>query len=422
MITHRLTTVLSVALSAIVLLAGFAASADWPTWRGPNADGVAPEGHPPTKWGEDKNVKWKVKVEGTGDSTPVIWGDKIFMTTAIPQAKGSKVPFKFNLLCLDRETGDMLWERTVREEVPHEGHHPSSSLASYSPVTDGEHVWVSFGSRGLHCYDLDGNHQWSAELIKLMTRNAFGEGSSPAIAGDAIIVVADHEGDSKIFSFNKLTGEKNWEKDRDEMTSWATPLPVMVDGKLQIVTSATNLIRSYDAATGDVIWQCEGQTPNAIPSPVAGFGNVYCASGYRGASLQAIKLGHTGDLSGTDAISWEVNKDTPYVASPLLYGDKIYVTRGLGGNISCYDARTGEIIFQREKLEGIRQIYASPVGAGGYVYVTGRKGTFKVLEHGDRFKVVETNQLDDGFDGSPVVIGDELYLKGDTYLYCIAES
>jgi len=406
---------------ALAAVLSTAAAADWPQWRGPNADGVAPEGNPPIKWSEKKNVKWKVKVDGSGDSTPIIWGDKIFITTAVPQGTGRGVPFKFNLLCLNRTDGSTLWERTVREEVPHEGHHPTSSLASYSPITDGEHVWVSYGSRGLHCFDLDGNPKWSADLIQMQTRNAFGEGSSPAIAGDSIVVIADHEGDSKIFSFNKLTGEKLWEQDRDEMTSWTTPYPVTIDGKLQVITSATNFIRSYDAATGDVIWKCEGQTLNAIPSPVVGFGNVYCTSGYRGAALQAIKLGGSGDLTDTDSVVWEVNKDTPYVSSPLLYDDKIYVTRGLGGDISCYNAQTGEPIFEREKLEGIRQIYASPVGAGGYVYVTGRQGTFKVLEHSDRFKVVQSNKLDDFFDGSPVVIGDELYLKGDTHLYCIAE-
>jgi len=416
---------------------GDVADSHWPTWRGPNSDGVAVQGNPPVTWSETENVKWKVALAGSGDSTPVIWGDRIFVTTAValgdeppPPERRTRghatpkpaVPYKFNLICLNRLTGEVIWERTVREEVPHEGHHPSSSLASYSAITDGEHVWVSFGSRGLHCYDLDGNHVWSTDLIVLRTRNSFGEGSSPALAGDAIVVVADHEGDSKIFAFNKNTGKLLWETDRDEHTSWATPLPVQVGDTLQVITSATSLIRSYDVKTGELIWQCSGQTLNAIPSPVVGFGNVYCTSGYRGAALQAIKLGRTGDLSGSDAIAWEVNKDTPYVSSPLLYDDRIYVTRGLGGDISCYQASTGKPLFERQKLEGIRQIYSSPVGAGGRVYIAGRHGTTKVIEHADSFNILATNVLDDGFDASPVVIGDEIYLKGETHLYCISEQ
>ena len=247
------------------------------------------------------------------------------------------------------------------------------------------------------------------------------EAAAVALAGDAIIVLADHEGDSKIFAFNKDTGKLLWENDRDEMSAWTTPMPVTIDGAMQVITSATNLIRSYDVKTGELIWQCSGQTLNAIPSPVIGFGNVYCASGYRGASLQAIKLGSKGDVSDSDAISWQVNKDTPYVASPLLYEDRIYVTRGLGGWVSCYDAKSGRPIFEREKLEGVRQIYASPIGAGGRVYIAARGGLTTVISQTGGFKVLAKNTLDDGFDASPVVIGDELYLKGLKNLNCNAE-
>ena len=414
----------------------------WPNWRGPNSDGVAVSGNPPIEWSETKNVKWKVPIPGSGDSTPVVWGDKIFVTTAVPESAESPratatpepgrrgpptVPapsgnILFNLMCLNRGTGELIWQQTVRREIPHEGHHPDSSLASYSPVTDGELIWVSFGSRGLHCYDLDGKFIWNADLTTMHTRNGFGEGSSAALAGDAVVVVADHEGDSKIFAFNKRTGELLWEKDRDEPTSWATPLAIDVNGVTQVVTVATNYTRSYNAATGELIWQCSGMTVNSIPSPVVGFGNVYCASGYRGSALQAIEIGATGDVSESDTIVWEVNKDTPYVTSPLLYGDRIYVTRGLGPDISCFDAKTGKPIFERQKLEGIRQIYASPIGAADRVYVMGRRGTAKVLANSGKFEVLATNVLDDSFDGSPVVVGDELYLKGDHYLYCIAEK
>lgn len=433
----RMMTSLLVALGVVVGAQGDVAAENWPAWRGPAANGLVPSGDPPIEWSEKKNIKWKVALPGSGSSTPAIWGDKILLTTAVqmgeePQVEDRrrdrgvpKVPtvtYRFNIVCLARETGEVLWERTAIEAVPHEGHHPTGSYASYSPVTDGRYVWASFGSRGLHCYDLDGNRQWSADLLQMETPNSFGEGSSPILVGDAIIVVMDHEGASKIFAFNKTTGDLLWAKDRDERTSWATPLAVNVNGRTEVITLGADRIRSYDPRSGDIIWQSEGLEDDVIPSPVAGHGLLYCATGYLQPKLRAIELGRTGDLSGSDAIKWEINRDTPYVSSPLLYDDRIYVTRGLAGNLSCYDARTGEPIYVREKIEGLKQIYASPIGVAGRIYIADRKGTTVVLEHSDTINVLAINVLDDGFDASPVVIGDELYLKGRTNLYCITRK
>jgi len=417
-----------------------AESADdfWPDWRGPEGTGAAVKGNPPITWSETENIKWKVELPDAGDCTPVIWGDKIFIQTAIatkddPDAKIPKdagreiftktptVPYSFGVMCLDRATGETLWETELLQSTPHEGHHNSSSFASYSPVTDGEHVWVNFGSRGLHCLTVDGDCIWSAELTEMLTIRGFGEGSSPAIVGDAVIVVCDHEGDSKIFAFNKLTGEKLWEKDRDEPSTWATPMPVVVDGKAQVITSGSTAVRSYDPETGDIIWQCSGLAPGALPSPVLGHGMVYCMTGYETKALMAIELGGTGDLSATDAVKWSLGENTPYVASPLLYGDRLYFSSGMRGTLSCYDAKTGEPHYEVEKLKGLRMVYSSPTGANGHVYVSGRKGTTVVLKDSDEFEIVATNVLEDGIDASPVVVGDELFLRGEKYLYCIAE-
>jgi outer membrane protein assembly factor BamB len=415
----------------------------WPTWRGPDATGAASKGNPPVTWSETQNIKWKVKVPGKGSSSPVIWGDRIFFQTAIrtdrkgtisaeemerrenrPVFEGVQVPrniYKFDLVCLDRNTGRILWQKTAREEMPHEGHHPSHGFASYSPVTDGAHVWASFGSRGLHCYDVDGNHKWSVDLGRMTIDDAVGEGSSPALAGDAAIVVMDHEAGSSITAVNKETGEKIWRKDRDEPTSWPTPLTVEVDGQLEVVTSAPNRVRSYDAKTGDVIWECEGLQMNAIPSPVSGFGKVFCTSGFRDNILEAIELGRTGDLTGTDAISWRVNEATPYIPSPLLYGDKLYVCWGNRPVISCYQAETGKANFVKQRLEGLKEIYASPVGAADRVYFVGREGKTAVIKRSEKLEVLAVNTLDDEIDASPAVVGDELFLKGKTHFYCIAE-
>lgn len=421
----------------------FCASVDdnWPSWRGPTGNGVATKGNPPTTWSDTENIKWKVKIPGKNSSTPVVWGNKLFLQTAVSTAEEAsapaapqggrrrghsaptpKSPYLFNVVCIDRLSGEVIWQKTAAEATPHEGHHPTGNFAPYSPITDGEKLWTSFGSRGLYCYDLDGNLQWRADLMQMKIKLNFGEGSSPTLAGDNVIVVMDHEAGSKIFAFNKDTGEKVWERDRNERTSWASPLTVEVDGRIQVITNATNTIRSYDAETGDVVWECSGLTANSIPSPVIGFGNVYCMSGFRGHALKAIELGHKGDLTDSAAIKWEVGESTPYVASPLLIGDRLYLTADLRPSLSCYDAKTGKAHFVAEKLEGLKQIYASPIGANGRIYISDREGTTVVINAADTLEVLATNVLDDGFDASPVVIGNELYLNGMNYLYCIAES
>jgi len=446
----RITQTLTISILVVALLTGgiFAAgSAEdyWPAWRGPRSSGVAPTGKPPLTWSETENVKWKVAIPGAGTSSPIVWADKILFLTAIEtdrqgtpepaQASGSgaaaPAPFhggkapknihKFDLVCLDRATGRTLWQKTAREEVPHEGHHPDHGFASYSPVTDGEHVWASFGSRGVHCYDLDGKPKWSRDLGRMRAKMMFGEGSTPALAGDALIVVMDHEGESYIHALDKGTGRTLWKQAREEMTSWATPVAAEVGGKTQVIVSATSFVRGYDVQTGDVLWQCAGQTANVIPSPIAAFGMAFCTSGFRGSALHAIELGRTGDLTGTDAIRWQVSKGTPYVPSPVLYEDKLYVCSVNNAVVSCYQAETGQANFVEQRLEAVKGIYASPVGAAGRVYFVGREGVTQVISNSGRFEILATNTLDEKFDASPAIAGNDLFLKGKQHLYCIAE-
>jgi outer membrane protein assembly factor BamB len=295
-------------------------------------------------------------------------------------------------------------------------------MASYSPVTDGKLVWVNFGTRGVHCFDVDGNNVWSTDLIPHFTIRSFGEGSSPALVEDTIIVVADHEGQSKIFAFDKDTGDVRWEKARDETTSWATPMPVMVDGRYQVVVNGTKQIRSYDLETGDIVWECSGLTILAIPSPVISDGKVFCTTGYQGQVMMALNLDGKGDITESDSVVWKIEEGTPYISSPLLYNGRIYMFDSLKANLSCYEASTGKPIYVKEKLEGLKQVYASPIGAAGRIYASDRKGTTIVLKESDSIEVLATNTLEDKFDASPVVVGDELYLKGAKYLYCIAKS
>ena len=423
-------TVIAICLAPIVAFAG----PNWPNWRGPNGDGIVNEGNPPITFSETENIKWKVAIPGESESTPVIWGDRIFIQTAVATAEepdtGKRrraslpptVPWQFKLLCLDKNTGELIWERTAAEAIPHQGQHDHSSFSSFSPVTDGKLVWVSFGSQGLHCYDFDGNKRWEDELIEMEINMSFGEASSPALIGDTIVVVADHEGDSKIFAFNKDTGELRWEKDREEGSTWATPFGVDVNGKTQVITSGIDAIRAYDLESGEVVWHATGLTTAAIPTPIAGHGRVYCATGYQGYSMMAITLGGTGDLNNTDSIAWQLDRGTPYVNSPLLYGDIIYAIEGVQPKLSAYRASNGEVLIDRERVAGMKMVYASPVGVAGRIYMADRHGTVVVFKHGETFEVLATNKLDEGFDASPVVVGDTLFLKGEKSLYCIEEG
>lgn len=408
----------------------------WPSWRGPLGTGAAPQGDPPTEWSETKNVKWKVALPGRGHATPVVWGERIFVTTAIPVAAAPAPPpaedgrmgrvqpagaVRFVVLALDRETGKVLWERTAREAVPHEGTHADGSWASASPLTDGELVFASFGSEGLYAYDLDGTLKWSKDLGDMATRNAFGEGSSPALAGDALIVNWDHEGEDFIVALDKKTGEERWRKGRDEPTSWSTPVVVEQGGRAQVIVAATNQTRSYDAATGELLWQLPGMTLNVIPTPVASDGLVYLISGFRGNMLQAVRLAEAkGDLAGTPAVAWTYDRDTPYVPSPVLAGGVLYFLKSNTGTLSALDAATGAVKYGPLRLAGIEGVYASPVAAAGRLYVVGREGATVVVKTGAEHEVLATNTLDDHFDASPVVAGDELLLRGSKHLYALA--
>jgi outer membrane protein assembly factor BamB len=235
-------------------------------------------------------------------------------------------------------------------------------------------------------------------------------------------VVADSEDQSWIYAFNKTTGDLLWKKQRDESTSHATPVVVTVGGQLQVIVSATNKIRSYDVKTGDVVWECGGMTRNVIPTPVVGFDMVFCTSGFRGSMLEAIKLGKTGDLTGTDAVAWQVKEATPYVPSPMLYGQRLYLFSVNDAVLSCYDARTGKPYYTKQKLDQIKNIYASPVGANENIYCVGRSGVTYVLKNADTHEVVSVNKLDDNIDCTPAIVDNEIFLKGKQYMYCIAEK
>ena len=270
---------------------------------------------------------------------------------------------------------------------------------------------------------MQGNLQWEKDLGDMAIKMSFGEGSSPVLYGDVIILNWDHEGDSFIITLDKRTGEMVWRTDRDESTSWATPIVVEHNGNPQIIVNATHRTRSYDLATGKMLWECSGMTANTIPSPVTADGIVYVTSGFRGNALQAIRLADAeGDITGAAAVVWEYDRDTPYVPSPLLYGDTLYFLKHNKGVLSAFNASTGEAYYGPERLEGIAEVYASPVGASGRIYIASRDGVTLVIKHGSTFEVLAENVLDDGFNASPAIVDKEIFLRGNKSLYCIASD
>ncbi len=412
---------------------------NWHQWRGPRADGTAPHGKPPLKWDDQTNIRWKTALPGLGSATPIVWGDLIFVLTAVdtgrqaapadipkpdPRFRKQTVPpttyHQFLVLAIERNSGKVRWQQVAAEAVPHEGHHPTHSYAASSPTTDGKFLYVSFGSFGLYGYDFAGKLQWKrTDLPRLETRYGWGEGASPTLHGDALIVPRDQEGASFLIVLDAHTGKTRWKVEREEVTTWATPLVVDYRGRTQVIVPATKRIRSYDLADGRVIWECGGLTVNCIPSAVRFGDSVICLSGYRGAAAFRIRLDATGDITGSDKIVWSYKRGTPYVPSPLLTGDRLYFTSTNEPLLTCLNAKTGAVILDRERLRGLGSLYGSPIEADGRIYLTDRDGTTMVLQRGDKVKVLSVNRLDEPIDASPVVVGKQLFLRGAKHLFCI---
>jgi outer membrane protein assembly factor BamB len=461
---------------------------NWHQWRGPEATGVAPSGNPPTEWSESKNIKWKVPIPGRGSASPIVWGDRIFVLTAIKtdrtaeeaetarsaprvqlvaRAKqgigrenssvqlaqreerprdgergerggrggfgrgfgrggfGIDAPVHFHqfvVLCIDRQTGETIWQRTAREVVPHEGHHQTGSFASASPITDGKFLYASFGSRGIYCYDLAGDLQWDKDLGDMQTRMSFGEGSSPALSAGTLVVQWDHEGDDFIVALDARTGDEKWRIRRDEPSTWGTPLIVEAAGRQQVITSGSNRIRSYDLANGELVWECGGLGSNPIATPVTIDGLAIAMSGHHDPAGIAIPLSAKGDVTGSDEIAWQVEGFTPYVSTPVLYDETLYFVKSRNAILSSINAKTGETIIDQKRLPDMDSVYASPVAAQGRIYFSSREGVTVAIEHGPELKILATNELDEAIDASPAIVGNEMIVRGENHLYCIAEE
>jgi outer membrane protein assembly factor BamB len=430
-------------LFVTLLLAPVAGAADnWPSWRGPTANGTAAAtADPPVKWDATTNIKWKAPLTGRGSATPVVWEDQVFVLTATKtdrEAKPDELPpqdpsrkvnttapkhfYKFEVISFDRATGQERWRKTAAEAVPHEGHHETHSYAAGSPATDGKRLYVSFGSFGVFAFDLSGKQLWKRDFGRIQSRLGWGEAVTPVVHGDTVLLNWDQEANSKLIALNAATGETRWETKRDEKTSWNAPCVVEYKGVTQVIVNATDRIRSYDLATGKEIWQCGGMTVNAIPSVLTDGEFAYVVSGYRGAAAVAIPLDSKGDVTESKTLRWRYGKGTPYVPSPLLLDGRLYFTSANTGLLTILDVKTGKPILADERLPGLTTLYASPMTAAGRIYFVDRVGTTVVVKAGDTAEVLATNKLNDAIDASPVAVGKTLFLRGEKFLYCISSE
>lgn len=409
---------------------------NWPEWRGPLATGYAPDANPPIRWDETTNVAWKTELAGEGHSSPIIWGELLFITAAEPFGEafsGStrRAPgahdnrevthaFSFRVQAYHRGNGKLVWQRTVHQGIPQEAGHLTASLASASPVTDGKHIVASFGSNGIYCLDPAGQVIWKQDLGEYRSKHGHGEGSSPTLHGKWLIVNWDHEGPSFLQVMNVRTGELRWRVDRQEVTSWASPIVVRHDGLDLIIVCGTDRLRAYNLENGSVVWECGGLSANVVATPVAADGRVYVGSSYDTRALMAIQLsGSRGDITATKQVLWTRNQGTPYVPSLLLVDDALYYLAHYQNVMTRVEAASG---FEKPgpfRLPGIRNVYASPVAAADRIYVTGQNGTTVVFSHADQPQVLAINALDDRFSASAAIADKSLYLRGHRYLYAL---
>ncbi len=428
-------------LDSVLIAAQPTVSADnvqsWSEWRGPLANGVAINAKPPIEWSRDTNIRWRTAIPGRGHSTPVVVGDRIFLTSAIPVGakltpKMSGRPgehdnlavdskFQFAVICIDRKDGSVLWTKVVYEALPVEAGHNTASLASASPVVDNAHVYAHFGSHGLYCLDFDGVLKWQRSFGQMHSKHGHGEGASPTLSGQTLIVNWDHEEKSFLAAMDKSTGEDLWRRDRKEDTSWSSPIVIEHAGKKHVVVCGTNRVRGYDLQSGEVLWECGGMSSNIVATPVFASGVLYVGSSYEKKMLMAIDLkGAAGDITGSKHVLWSRDRGTPYVPSMLLYDDALYFLAHYQNILTRVHGPTGKDAPGAIRLSSLGSIYASPVGANGYVYITDLSGTTEVITHTAIPRTVSVNRLEENVNASLAIIGDEILIRGEKNLFCIA--
>ena len=432
-------TLVIIAVASLALLNVTAGAANWPQWRGPSGMGISSEKNLPAEWSPMKNIKWKTPIPGRAHSSPIVWGQKIFVTTAIegevvpgakavkhmmgdkeflhPDSVGADRKHKFKVLCIDRETGKVLWEQTAFEGTPYDNRHRKSSFAASTPASDGKMVYAFFGSEGMYAYDLKGKLAWKADLGKLGTVG-MGTGTSPILFDNLVLMQCDEEnGDASfIVALDKKTGKEVWKTPRKVQVSWSTPVLVRTAQRAELITSGTEAIVAYDPSSGKELWRHKGVESNAIPSPVANAEMVFVSAGFPTKIAMAITLGGSGDLA--DTVAWKYAKGTAYVPSPILYGDYLYLTTDRG-ILTCLDAKTGEVKYEGGRVPIPATFTASPVAFDGKILLTSEDGDTFIVKAGPTHQIIATNTVGEPVYASPAVADGRIFIRAEKNLYAI---
>lgn len=437
----------SIAACWILGCAGLAAQ-QWPQFRGPGGSGVADDQRPPVSWDVEsgRGVAWKTPIPGLGHSSPVVWGDRLFLTSAIssdpksvfePVLKGEQdfrsdtSLHQWRVYALDRATGKIVWDRLAWEGVPRIPRHPHNSYASASPATDGRHVVVSFGSEGLYCYSVNGELRWKRDLgvVHAGKHNnpeyTWGTASSPILYRGMVIVLCDSLGDGYLAAFDVKSGREIWRTKREAHPSWSTPAIYEGKGPPELVTNAAPLIQGYDPSNGKELWRLGPSTTNTTPTPIVGEGLIFVANGYNPIKpIYAVVPGSRGDLTlkedatASDAIAWSNRRDGPYMATPLLYRGILYVVSSRGV-LTAFEPRTGVQIYQQRLAPG--GYSASPVAADGRIYIAGEDGQIFTIRAGRAFEILATSAMNEPTMATPALAGHALFVRTEHWVWALAD-
>jgi outer membrane protein assembly factor BamB len=444
-IIFRTSIALAICISAIALITSTtnaSGGANWPQWRGPDGQGVSDEKNLPAEWTPTKNIKWKTAIDGRGHSSPIVWGKKIFLTTATdgetipgrkagvthklsdgsdfvhPDAVGADLKHTFKVVCIDGTNGKILWERVAYEGPVQDSRHKKASFASSTPATDGKYVFAFFGSEGLYAYDVNGKQLWKQDLGTIGTASV-GYGVSPILYQNLVIMLCDDSGGkSFIAAYDKKTGKQAWRVDRKVDITWSSPVLVKTSTRTEVVTAAAEAIIAYDPLTGKELWRHKGLASNAVPSPVVSNDLVILTSGYPTKIALALKAGGSGDITGTPLSVWTYNKGTAYVPSPILYGDYVYLMTG-NGSITCLDVKTGKMLYEGARVPKSTTFMASPVAFEGKILLTSEDGETFVLKAGPKHEVLATNSVGEPVYASPAIADGRIFIRGESHLYAI---
>jgi outer membrane protein assembly factor BamB len=437
------------ACAAAALLCSATISAEnWPQWRGPGSQGISTETRLPAEWTPSKNVAWKVEVPGRGHSAPVVWNDRVFLTTAIegevvpgakpaphtnggepfvhPDAMGANRKHIYKVLAYDGKSGALLWEQTAWQGTPFDDRHRRGSYASPSAATDGQMVFAYFGAEGVYAYDVNGKPAWKASIGQVKTLG-LGAASSPVLYKDLVIIQADDDegAESAIVALDTKTGKERWRTKRPVQVSWSTPVlvnaPASASGqaRTELVTNGTEWIIAYDPATGKELWRATGVDSNAIHTPVVGDGVVVVTAGFPVKKTIAIKPGGSGNISGTPQVLWTYEKGTAYVVSPILYDGLVYLLNDRGV-MTALDAKTGEVKYEGGRVPVPASFMGSPIAANGRVLLTSEDGDTFVIKAGPKHEVLGTNSVGEPVYTTPAISNGRIYIRGEKHLFAIA--